>query len=122
MCRNYESQLVTAQNDMEILRKKIEHQNEDLAKEAELRRDLENKWQEKRELHKEEVEQLTNQVANNECELLVLQKHYTAFKDDIYQELAKLTGGRENVHRHLITLQDDNEFLAERYLATNSVR
>lgn len=119
MCRNYESQLVTAQNDLEALRKEIERQNEDLAKEAELRRDLENKWQEKREVHKEEVQQLTNQVENNERELLVLQKHYTTFKDDINQELMKLTGERENVHRHLTTLQDDNDFLAGRYLATS---
>lgn len=119
MCRNYESQLVATQNDMEVLRKEIERQNEELSKEAELRRDLENKWQEKRELHKEKVQKLTTQVENNERELLVLQKHYTTFKEDINQELMKLTGERENVHRHLTTLQDDNDFLAGRYLATS---
>lgn len=119
MCKNYESQLVSSQNDQENLRKDIERFNEELAKEAALRRDLEEKWQAKRDKYKEHVSQLTNKVEHNERELAALQKHYSKFKEEVNEELTKLTAERESVHRHLNTLQDDNDFLAGRYLASS---
>lgn len=119
MCKNYESQLVSSQNDQENLRKNIERFNDELAKEAALRRDLEEKWQEKRDKYKEHVNQLTNKVEHNERELVVLHQHYTTFKEEVNEELTKLTVERESVHRHLNTLQDDNDFLAGRYLASS---
>lgn len=119
MCKNYESQLVSSQNDQENLRKDIERFNEESAKEAALRQDLEEKWQAKRDKYKEHVNQLTNKVEHNERELAALQKHYSTFKDEVNEELTKLTAERESVHRHLNTLQDDNDFLAGRYLASS---
>lgn len=119
MCKNYESQLVSSQNEQENLRKDIERLNEESAKEAALRRDLEEKWQEKRDKYKEHVTKLTSAVEHNERELAALQKHYSTFKDEVNEELTKLTAERESVHRHLNTLQDDNDFLAGRYLASS---
>lgn len=119
MCKNYESQLVSSQIEQENLRKDIERFNEESAKEAALRRDLEEKWQEKRDKYKEHVNQLTNKVEYNERELATLQKHYGTFKEEVNEELTKLTAERESVHRHLNTLQDDNDFLAGRYLASS---
>ncbi|XP_031625433.1 rab GTPase-binding effector protein 1 isoform X2 [Contarinia nasturtii] len=118
MCKNYESQMVTIQAEKDALSKDIERFNEELAKEAALRHDLENKWQEKREKYNEQVQQLTKQVDYNEREMSTLQRHYTAFKDEVNEEFSKMTNEREMVHRHLNTLQDDNDFLAARYMAS----
>lgn len=117
MCKNYESQLVTAQSEKESLTKDIDRYNEELAKEAELRRDLESKWLEKRDKYKQQVQQLENKVEYNEKELAALQRHYTTFKEEVNNEFLKFTNERETIHRHLTTLQDDNDFLAGRYLA-----
>lgn len=119
MCKNYESQLVSSQNEKETLRKDIDRFNEELAKEAELRGDLEAKWQEKRDKYKEQVQQLNNKVEHNEKELTALQRHYTSFKEEVNEEFSKLTNERETIHRHLTTLQDDNDFLAGRYMASS---
>lgn len=119
MCKNYESQLVASQTEQENLRKDIERFHSELAKEATLRQDLETKWQEKREKYKVQVRQLTETVEHNEKELATLQRHYTSFKEEVNDEFLKLTNERESVHRHLTTLQDDNDFLAGRYMASS---
>lgn len=119
LCKNYESQLVTAQTERDTLRKDIDRFNEELAKEAALRHDLENKWQEKRDKYNEQVLQLTKKVDYNEKEMAALQKHYTAFKEEVNEEFSKMTNEREMIHRHLTTLQDDNDFLAGRYMASS---
>lgn len=62
MCKNYESQLVSAQGERDTLGKDIERLNEELSKEAALRHDLETKWQEKRDKYNEQVQQLTKKV------------------------------------------------------------
>lgn len=117
LCTNYESQLVTAQNEKDSLTKDIDRYTEELAKEAELRRDLESKWLEKRDKYKQQVQQLENKVEYNEKELAALQRYYATFKEEVNNEFSKLTNERETIHRHLTTLQDDNDFLAGRYLA-----
>lgn len=119
VCKNYESQLVTVQAEKDTLRKDIDRYNEELAKEAALRHDLENKWQEKRDKYNEQVLQLTKKVDYNEKEMAALQRHYTAFKEEVNEEFSKMTNEREMIHRHLTTLQDDNDFLAGRYTASS---
>lgn len=119
MCKNYESQLLSEQSEKETLQKDIDRYNEELAKEAALRHDLENKWQEKREKYNEQVQQLTKKVGYNEKEMTALQRNYTAFKEEVNEEFSKMTNEREMIHRHLNTLQDDNDFLAGRYLASS---
>lgn len=119
LCKNYESQLVSAQAEKEVLRKDIDRYNEELAKESALRHDLENKWQEKREKYNEQVQQLTKKVDYNEKEMAALQRHYSAFKEEVNEEFSKMTKEREMMHRHLNTLQDDNDFLAGRYMASS---
>ncbi|XP_055296946.1 rab GTPase-binding effector protein 1 isoform X2 [Sitodiplosis mosellana] len=119
LCKNYESQLVTVQAEKDTLRKDIDRYNEELAKEAALRHDLENKWQEKREKYNEQVQQLTKKVDYNEKEMAALQRHYTAFKEEVNEEFSKMANEREMIHRHQTTLQDDNDFLAGRYMASS---
>lgn len=119
MCNNYESQLVASQNDIENMRKEIEELTEDLRKESEVRRDLEKEWQGKCDAYIEEVDKLKTQVDNAEQEMLALRKHYSAIKEEINQELIRLMADREEVYRHLNTVQEDNDYLAGRYLATS---
>lgn len=119
MCKNYESQLVSVQSEKDRLSKDIERLTEELSKEAALRCDLERKWQEKREKYNEQVQQLVKKVDLSEKQLADLQRHYTVFKDEVSAELLKLTNEREMVHRHLTTLQDDNDFLAGRYMESS---
>lgn len=119
VCKNYESQLVAVQSEKDTLRKDIDRYNEELAKEAALRHDLENKWQEKRDKYNEQVQQLTKKVDYNEKEMAALQRHYTAFKEEVNEEFSKMANEREMIHRHQTTLQDDNDFLAGRYMASS---
>lgn len=119
MCRNYESQLLAAQSEKDKLQKEIERYNEELSKESALRHDLETKWQDKRDKYKEKVQQLTQKVEFNEKEFAAVQRHFTAFKEDVNAEFVKLTSEREAIHRHMTTLQDDNDFLAARYMASS---
>lgn len=119
MCKNYESQLVSVQSEEDRLSKDIGRLTDELSKEAALRCDLERKWQEKRDKYNEQVQQLVKKVDISEKQLADLQHHYTAFKDDISSELLKLTNEREMVHKHLTTLQDDNDFLAGRYMESS---
>lgn len=119
MCKNYESQLVSVQCEKDRLSKDIERLTEELSKEAALRCDLERKWQEKRDKYNEQVQQLVKKVDLSEKQLADLQRHYSAFKDGVSAELLKLTNEREMVHRHLTTLQDDNDFLAGRYMESS---
>lgn len=119
LCRNYESQLVATQSEKDGLQKEIERYNEELSKESALRHDLETKWQDKRDKYKEQIQQLTQKVEFNEKELAALQRHFIAFKEDVNTEFLKLTSERETIHRHMTTLQDDNDFLAARYMASS---
>lgn len=119
MCKNYESQLVSAQSEKDTLSKDIERFNEELSKEAALRHDLESKWQEKRDEYNEQVQQLIKKVECNEKEYAALQRHYMSFKDEVNEEFSKMTNEREMIHRHLTTLQDDNDFLSGRYMASS---
>lgn len=126
MCQNYETKLVQSQKLLneekerfERLQKTLADSREELSKEAALRHDLEEQWQQKREAHKEEVQNLTERVKKSESELINLQQQFFATKDKISQQLLRLTADREHINKHLETLQSDNDFLSGRYLATS---
>uniref|UniRef100_A0A1B0CSB9 FYVE-type domain-containing protein n=2 Tax=Lutzomyia longipalpis TaxID=7200 RepID=A0A1B0CSB9_LUTLO len=124
MCKNYEMQLHRKtfnekRAKTEQIQKQVERLKEDFAREGALRRELEAQWQEKREQHKNEVASLTEHMKKTEDSFAHLQRHYNEIKDEINQELLKLTHERESVHRHLESLQRDNDILAGKYLATS---
>lgn len=125
-CQTNQSQLEQTQSEVAdqkrssaLLRKDIERFKEELDREAVLRRDLEEQWQEKREAHKREVQSLTERITSAERDLGALQLYYADAKEDINQDLLKLIAEREQIHRHLETLQSDNDFLAGKYLANS---
>lgn len=123
MCKNYELQLVQAQEEIEgeklkttKVEKIIERLKQDLMKESALRLDLEKTWQEKREEHKDEVQKLCDQLNTSERRVHELQIEFCNFKDEINRELMRVVEERQEIHEHLETLQRDNEYLSGRYL------
>ncbi|XP_037944961.1 rab GTPase-binding effector protein 1 [Teleopsis dalmanni] len=124
-CLTFETkiqEMVTKQNwyeeKVESLQKNITESCDDLKKEAALRKDLEEQWQEKREAHKTEVQLLREQVKQNEQQLLELQQKFHNTKDEIGRQLQRVTDDRETVNKQLEMLQADNDFLSGLYLET----
>lgn len=118
MCANYEAQLVkveaTAKNlEKQLLDSKrmLQAQKEDLAKEVEFRKEMEGKWNEKKEEHKIKVAELTIVSQTAQQNLIELKKTLEQFQKNVTEELCKLTRNREEVQRHLTALQAENENL-----------
>lgn len=114
-----QTELAEQKKTCTLLRKDVERFKEELEREAHLRRDLEEQWQEKRESHKRQVQALSERVTKAERDFSAMQLYYADYKEEIKQEMLKLTAEREQIHRHLETLQSDNDFLAGKYLATS---
>lgn len=109
MCVNYEAQLVKVEATAKNLEKQLldsqrmlQAQKEDLAKEVEFRKEMEGKWNEKKEEHKIKVAELTVTSQTTQQHLLELKKTFEQVQRSVSEELCKLTRGREEVQRHLI--------------------
>lgn len=109
MCANYEAQLVKVEATSKDLEKqildfqrKLQAQKEDLAKEVEFRKEMEEKWNEKKEEHKIKVAELTVTSQTAQQNLLELKKTFEQIQRSVSEELCRLTRGREEVQRHLI--------------------
>ncbi|XP_029169800.1 rab GTPase-binding effector protein 1 isoform X2 [Nylanderia fulva] len=118
MCANYEAQLVkveaTAKNlEKQLLDSKrmLQAQKEDLAKEVEFRKEMEGKWNEKKEEHKIKVAELTIVSQTTQQNITELKKSFELFQKSVTEELCRLTRNREEVQRHLTALQAENENL-----------
>ncbi|XP_022221684.2 rab GTPase-binding effector protein 1 [Drosophila obscura] len=107
------------QKQVDLLQKQLVEARETLGKEAALRKDLEDQWQEKREAHKSEVQSLRDKTASSEQQLLDMQQKFIDTKDAVMRQLQRITDDREHVNKQLETLQADNDFLSGRYLATS---
>ncbi|XP_043645368.1 rab GTPase-binding effector protein 1 [Drosophila teissieri] len=107
------------QKQVDLLQKQLVESRETLVKEAALRKDLEDQWQEKRESHKSEVQSLRDQAKTNEQRLLDMQQKFLETKDEVIKQIQRVTDDRERVNKQLETLQADNDFLSGRYLATS---
>lgn len=108
MCANYEAQLVKVEATAKDLEKQLsdsermlQAQREDLAKEVEFRKEMEEKWNEKKEEHKIKVTELTVTSQTAQQSLVELKRSIEQFQKNASEELFKLTRGREDVQRHL---------------------
>ncbi|XP_030381981.1 rab GTPase-binding effector protein 1 [Scaptodrosophila lebanonensis] len=113
------SQRMEQRKQIDSLQKQLDESRVTLDKEAVLRKDLEDQWQEKREAHKSEVQNLRQQVKTNEQQLLDMQQKFLETKDEVMRQLQRVSDDRERVNKQLETLQADNDFLSGRYLATS---
>ncbi|XP_011699995.1 PREDICTED: rab GTPase-binding effector protein 1 isoform X4 [Wasmannia auropunctata] len=122
MCANYEAQLVKVEATAKDLERQLldsqrmlQAQKEDLAKEVEFRKEMEEKWNEKKEEHKIKVAELTVTSQTAQQNLLELKKTFEQIQRSVSEELCKLTRGREEVQRHLTALQMENENLVGKH-------
>lgn len=113
-----QQELTDSRSLTDRIRKDLDRLKEDLDREASLRRDLEQQWQDKREAHKHEVQQLNERVTKTESTFGQLRRAYAETKDQMQSDLNRLTVEREQIGRHLESLQSDNDFLAGRFSAT----
>lgn len=109
MCANYEAQLVKMQANAKDLEKQLsdsermlQAQKDDLAKEVEFRKEMEEKWNEKKEEHKIKVAELTDTSQTMQQTLTELKKTFEQVQKNVRDELVKLTRDREGVQRHLV--------------------
>lgn len=108
MCSNYEAQLQRIQMEVKDLKKQLQEseqmllsQNQDLVKEVEFRKGMEERWNEKKEEHKSEVTNLTSSVKIARQTIDELKQQYSSTKESVTKELCRLTREREEVQRHL---------------------
>ncbi|XP_018329712.1 rab GTPase-binding effector protein 1 isoform X2 [Agrilus planipennis] len=124
MCRNYEAQLVKEQQKVSELQSKVsacekaaEKHREELLKEIGFRKDMEEKWNEKKEEHKQQVAELSRRTECAEQDLKEAQLLFKQTCNEVEQRLKDLIEDRENVAKELTRLQKENESLAGKYTA-----
>uniref|UniRef100_A0A182N0K2 FYVE-type domain-containing protein n=1 Tax=Anopheles dirus TaxID=7168 RepID=A0A182N0K2_9DIPT len=122
-CVAHEQALARAQDEQRkqaaASEKCAERLREQVAKEAALRADLEVQWHRKREEHKTEVQKLTDRAADTEQVLDKLRRDYAQLKVALRDELQQLTQEREHICYRLNGLQQDNDFLSGKYIASS---
>ncbi|CAG9812540.1 unnamed protein product [Phaedon cochleariae] len=122
MCSNYEAELVKEQkktSDLETAvaaaEKAADRHREELLKEIGFRKEMEEKWHEKREEHKLQVAELTRATECTEQDLKELRHSFNQTCSDMKMTLGKLTHDRETIHQELYKLQRENDNLVGKY-------
>ncbi|XP_066246693.1 rab GTPase-binding effector protein 1-like [Euwallacea similis] len=122
MCSNYEAELVKEQQNVSEFMKKVreaekaaERHKEDLMKEIGFRKEMEERWNEKREENKQQVAELTRATDCTEQDLKELQQYFSETAKEMRSELIRLTKDRERIHQELGRLQTENENLLGKY-------
>ncbi|KAF5282899.1 hypothetical protein FQR65_LT14176 [Abscondita terminalis] len=122
MCNNYETELVKEQKRTDEVKAKLLHAEksgeryrEELLKEIGFRKEIEEKWNEKKEQHKVQVAELTTRTDCAEQDLKELQEIFKQTCTEVQQHLAVLTSDREKVQMELEKLQVENDHLVGRY-------
>ncbi|KAL1497448.1 hypothetical protein ABEB36_008420 [Hypothenemus hampei] len=122
MCSNYEAQLVREQQTVSELKQKVQvaekssdRYKEELIKEIGFRKEMEEKWNEKREEHKKQVAELTQITQCTEQDLKEMKEYFNETSEEMRAELAKLQKDRDRVAIELKTLQRENENLVGKY-------
>lgn len=108
MCSNYEAELVKEQDAVQQLNAKViaaektaAKSKEDLIKEIGFRKEMEEKWNEKREEHKILVAELTTRINCAEQDLKEMRQAFQQTCEEINTNLSKLTEEREQIQREL---------------------
>ncbi|XP_071442761.1 rab GTPase-binding effector protein 2-like isoform X2 [Hetaerina americana] len=124
MCANYEAQLQKMQEEVseldrkrKIAEKATERYREEHVKETEFRKDMEEKWNEKKEKLKNQVSDLKMHVERSEGSVQNLWAEYHKKCDEVKKQLAKLANEREKVDAELKRLQNENDNLVGKHSA-----
>ena len=111
MCDNYEAQLVKIQNHVKDLEKKLadtqralQTQKDELTKEVEFRKEMEEKWNEKKEEYKMKLAELNSTSLKSHQTLIDLKQTYVQTEEGIKRQLQRMVAEREDVMKHLYEL------------------
>ncbi|CAB3387780.1 Hypothetical predicted protein [Cloeon dipterum] len=122
MCANYETQLQMVQKQLlqlgaekKLVQKAAERYREDLSKETEYRKEMENKWSEKKEEHKKRVEMLTAEVTKAEQACLQVREAFNVARTMLESRFNALSSEHESVSKNLREIQAENERLAGKF-------
>lgn len=122
MCSNYEAQLVREQkrtseleSKVQVAEKAAERHKEDLLKEIGFRMEMEEKWNEKKEEHKQQVIELTRSTECTEQDLKELREYFNQTSKEMHKNLQRLTHEREKIYNELDNLQKENDNLVGKY-------
>nr|XP_023024989.1 early endosome antigen 1 [Leptinotarsa decemlineata] len=122
MCSNYEAELVKEQKKNSDLKAEVtaaekaaERHKEELLKEIGFRKDMEEKWNEKKEEHKQQVAELTRATECMEMDLKELRQFFNRTCSEMKTSLEKLTHDRETIQQELKKLQKENDNLVGKY-------
>ncbi|KAJ8946840.1 hypothetical protein NQ318_006750 [Aromia moschata] len=122
MCSNYEAQLVKEQKKTSELgakalaaEKAAERHKEELLKEIGFRKEMEEKWNEKKEEHKQQVAELTRATECTEQDLKELRQFFNQTCSEMKVTLGKLTHERETIHQELEKLRKENDNLVGKF-------
>lgn len=122
MCSNYEAQLVKEQQRVLEFKTKVvtaekaaERHRVDLLKEIGFRKDMEEKWNEKKEEHKQQVTKLTRRTECAEQDLKELQQTFKQACAEVNNNLSALQSDRERTQIELIKLVGDNSRIGSIY-------
>ncbi|VEN41230.1 unnamed protein product, partial [Callosobruchus maculatus] len=120
MCSNYEAELVKEQKKTSDLQARVvacekaaERHKEELLKEIGFRKEMEEKWNEKKEQHKQQVTELTRATECTEQDLKELRQHFNKVCSDMKINLGRLTHEREN-ELHELLLKTHQELIMEK--------
>ncbi|KAK7604017.1 hypothetical protein V9T40_004290 [Parthenolecanium corni] len=118
MCTNYEAQLLNAQGKIHDLEKHImslERYKQELCKETTFRKEMEAKWNEKKEEYKLQVSSLLMKTCKAEETIRELRATFSNTYDDVTRQLMQLCIDRENNQKELNRLLRENDNLVGKY-------
>ncbi|BES95234.1 Rabaptin-like protein [Nesidiocoris tenuis] len=119
MCLNYEEQLVQSQKKVSELEKQlvnVERYKEQLAKETVFRKEMEEKFSESKEEHKNQVINLQTKYERNEKIITELKQSFTKFRDEILRRFAALSEDRRKTEEKLEQIVHENETLVGKFI------
>ncbi|KAK6637841.1 hypothetical protein RUM44_008263 [Polyplax serrata] len=118
MCSNYEAQLVSQQKlnaalqkEKEKIETNMERLKDDINRETQFRKTMEDKWNEKKEKHKAKVAELKSMYKAAENEIKNLRETFAHLSSDVKNQLSRLSYNREKINAQLEEIQRENDNL-----------
>ncbi|XP_055861361.1 rab GTPase-binding effector protein 1-like isoform X1 [Biomphalaria glabrata] len=125
MCKNYESQLQTVQEELKNVKTEIKHTERSLASEQMTNKNLLKYQTELEEALKNAAEDAQSQISHLTNKLVDCEKYIKDMKEQIMathvqlQDYSKtLVDGRQEAQNELIKLQEENDSLVDKYSKT----
>ncbi|EEB14027.1 Cytoplasmic linker protein, putative [Pediculus humanus corporis] len=122
MCANYEAQLVSQQKhnlllqkEKEKMEKNMEKLKDDFTRETQFRKNMEDKWNEKKEKHKAKVAELKELYEGSEKEIKMMRETFAHLRSEVEIQLNRLAFDRKEIYGRLEEIQRENDNLVGKH-------